>query len=61
MASERKECDAPPALRNPVEEFVPEAGCWEEPGAAVVEVERGAGKRDLSEGISAAVGIFAAA
>ena len=61
MASERKECDAPPALRNPVEEFVPEAGCWEEPGAAVVEVERGAGEGDPREGISVAIGIFVAA
>src|ERR1700736_6824443 len=32
-------CVAPPALRKPVEEFVPEAGGGEEPGAAVVEAE----------------------
>ena len=50
-----------PVLRKPVEEFVPEAGCGEEPGAAVVEVERGAGEGDGGERISVAIGIFAAA
>jgi hypothetical protein len=37
-------CVAPPALRKPVEEFVPEAGGGEEPGAAVVEAEWSAGE-----------------
>ena len=38
-------------LRDEVEEFVPEAGGGEEPGAAVVETERGAGEGDSSEGV----------
>ena len=36
---------------EPVEEFVPEAGGGEEPGTAVVEVERGAGEGNCSEGV----------
>ena len=35
-----------PVLREPVEEFVPEAGGGEEPGSAVVEPERGTGEGD---------------
>ena len=38
-------------LRDEVEEFVPEAGGGEEPGAAVVEAEGGAGEGDSSEGV----------
>src|SRR5260370_29141076 len=44
-------CVAPPALRKPIEEFVPEAGGGEEPGAAVVEAEGSAGEGDGDEGI----------
>src|SRR5258708_34737796 len=47
-------CVAPPALRKPVEEFVPEAGGGEEPGAAVVEAERGTGEGNCGEGIGGA-------
>src|SRR5258708_12014746 len=47
-------CVAPPALRKPVEEFVPEAGGGEEPGAAVVEAERGTGEGNCGEGIGVA-------
>ena len=36
---------------EPVEEFVPEAGGGEEPGAAVVEAKWGAGEGNCDEGI----------
>ena len=44
-------CIAPPALRNPVEEFVPGTCEGEEPGAAIVKTERSAWERNLREGI----------
>src|SRR5260370_36589187 len=42
-------CAAPPALRKPVEELVPGTCERQKPGAAVVEVEGGAGEWDLRE------------